>query len=152
MSLIDKARNIAVGLLDPNYHEKTTEADEIRTRHAAQGGVLKNQWYRLSRPDGKVVGFSYSCKCGTEYKLFSAFEWLRDYRCTSCGARFDLLGSVGLSASSPIADLVPALANLPARPHVAGPDTRQRFVDTWAQSDDGAGYEIGDPGKGGPGF
>ena len=144
MGLIGKVASV----LDRDFREKNTEAEAIRKRHAEQVGILRDQWYRLTRPDGKVVGFSYSCKCGTEWKLLSAFEWLRDYKCSSCGAVFELLRAVKLSGSSPIDELVPALAKLPARPHVAGPDTRQRFVETWAQNAD-TNYEASDPGASG---
>ena len=138
---------------DPEYRHKTADADEIRTRTAAQGGIIKNQWYRLVTTQGKVVGFSFACKCGIEYKLLSAFEWLRDYKCPTCKEAFDILKSVGLRESSPISDLVPALAKLPSRPHVAGESVQQpRFMDTWNGADDGVGYEQHNPGASGVGF
>jgi len=134
---------------DPAYRQKTNEADEIRTRHAAQGGILKNQWYRLSNLSNNIVGLSFVCDCGREVQLLNLFEWLLDYACPQCRTKFELLKFIGLKAESPISALAPAIAKLPIRPRAAGAPPAPRALDTWAGLDDGVKYEQHDPGMGG---
>ena len=149
MSLLNKARNVAIELLDPDYRAKTNEADAIRKSHQAQGGILKNQWYRLSNLSNNIVGLSFVCDCAREVQLLNLFEWLRDYECPVCKTKFELLKAVGLSAASPISDLAPAISKLPIRPRAAGEPRQPRVLDTWSALSDGVGYEQHDPGMAG---
>lgn len=149
MSLLNKARNVAVAILDPNYHAKTAEADEIRQRHSAQGGILKNQWYRLANLNNQIVGLSFVCDCRKEVQFLNLFEWLIDYECPQCRVRYELLKAIGLGPDSPISELAAAVATLPIRQRAAGAPQPPRFLDTWSSSDDGVDYEKTDPGAAG---
>lgn len=145
MNIFGKIANV----LDPDYRQKTNEANEIRLRHQAQGGILKNQWYRLSNLSNNIVGLSFVCDCGREVQLLNLFEWLRDYVCPQCKTKFELLKAIGLGPASPISDLSEAIAKLPIRPRAAGAPPAPRVLDTWSGLSDGVGYEKADPGMAG---
>src|SRR5208282_4084380 len=136
-------------VLDPAYRQKNNEAEAIRKQYAVQGGLLKNQWYRLSNLSNNIVGLSFVCDCGREVQLLNLFEWLLDYACPQCRTKFELLKFIGLKADSPISALAPAIAKLPIRPRAAGAPPAPRAIDTWSGLSEGVGYEQHDPGAAG---
>jgi hypothetical protein len=135
--------------LDPEYKAKTTEANAIRLQHQSQGGILKNQWYRLSNLSNNIVGLSFVCDCAREVQLLNLFEWLRDYECPQCKTKFSLLKALGLAPEASSAELAAKVATLPLRPRAAGAPPAPRMLDTWSGKDEGVGYEQHDPGMAG---
>lgn len=142
MSLIGGLKSAIVEALRPGTRQALGENAALRQMYEAgnAGAVLPNTWYRLHNQVGSCVGFSYSCNCRMEYQLVSAFEWMRDYKCNLCGAKFDLLKHAGIKNEAGEFVRKPEewehlLSKLPVRPRLAGKATPS-FVDTWA--DDGA--------------
>lgn len=131
-NIFEGLRKAALSLLGASSSEEET----LRHLYSGQGGFAKNQWYRLYNAAGTCVGFSYVCKCGTEYQLLNALEWYRDYKC-GCGGKFELLRFVGLTPDSPIKSQNAAFAKLPIRPRAAGAPPKPRSIDIWEQSGSG---------------
>jgi|SRR5579859_181397 len=142
MSIFTTIKNVAVALLDPKRYDERGELAYLReVYYNQQGNVRPRQWYRLYSESGSCVGFSYICSCSTEYQLLSAFEWLRNYKCSACKDEFELLKFAGITKDTPASKWESFLVKLPIRPRLAGKQ-QPRCLDTWAQSGDGeARYE-----------
>jgi hypothetical protein len=139
-SLLDGLKNAVIEMLRPGTQQQLGERESLRQLYDATsaGAVLPNTWYRLHNQNGGCVGFSYSCNCRMEYQLLSAFEWMRDYKCSQCGAKFDLLKYAGIKNADGEFVRKPEewealLAKLPIRPRLAGRQ-EQRVFDTWSES------------------
>jgi hypothetical protein len=152
MSLLDGLKNAVIEALRPGTQQQLGERQALRQLYEANndGAVLPNSWYRLHNQSGNCVGFSFSCNCRLEYQLLSAFEWMRDYKCGQCSAKFDLLKHVGIKNADGEFTRKPEewealLAKLPVRPRLAGAP-QQRVFDTWATGKgDEVAYELADP-------
>jgi|HubBroStandDraft_5_1064220.scaffolds.fasta_scaffold17762_3 hypothetical protein len=149
MNIVGKLATI----FDPEVRRNQSEAEEARARFKAQEeqhpGMRPSQWYRLSNAGNNIVGLSFVCNCRKEVQFLNLFQWLVEYECPQCRVKYELLKAVGLTPDSPIKALSKAIATLPVRPRAAGEPPRPKFLDTWASSDDGVGYERHDPGMAG---
>jgi hypothetical protein len=148
MSVFDGLRNAVVEILRPGTRQQLGERAVLQEMYASTNAqaILPNTWYRLHNQAGNCAGFSFVCNCRHEYQLLSAYEWLRDYKCKVCGAKFDLLKHVGATRETPAGELENYLAKLPIRPRLAGGPAQPNFIDTWGGKDDEVGYEMSDPG------
>ena len=151
MSLLDGLKKAVIEVLRPGTRQQLGEANVLKQMYENSNAqaILPNTWYRLHNEAGACVGFSYVCNCRTEHQLYSAFEWMRDYQCPACGARFDLLKHAGIKNVD--GDYVKKpeeweslLAKLPVRPRLAGKQPSP-FVDTWAGDDGGVIWEGSTP-------
>jgi hypothetical protein len=142
-SLLDGFKNAIIEALRPGTREALGEREVLRQMYSAEnaGRIQPNAWYRLHNQNGDCVGFSFVCNCNVERQMLSAFEWMRDYSCPQCGAKFDLLRSVGIKAANGEFTKKPEeweklLATLPIRPRMQGKPT-PKAVDTWESSGSG---------------
>jgi len=142
-SILEGLRTLIIERLRPGTREALGEREVLRQMYSAEnaGRIQPNSWYRLHNENGDCVGFSYVCNCNVERQMLSAFEWMRDYACPQCKAKFDLLRFVGIKAASGEFTKKPEeweklLATLPIRPRLAG-KPQPRAIDTWSASGDG---------------
>jgi hypothetical protein len=140
-SLLDGLRIAVVEILRPGTRQQLGEREVLRQMYEASNtrATLPNTWYRLHNHAGDCVGFSFVCNCHTEYQLLSAFEWMRDYKCKACGAKFDLLKHTGIKTADGEIKTRPEewerlFARLPIRPRLAGGPPRPRAFDTWSRN------------------
>lgn len=155
MSLLDGLKEAIVEVLRPGTRQALGEREALRQMysHSNAQNILPNTWYRLYNQAGACVGFAFVCPCMVERQLLSAFEWMRDYTCPQCKAKFDLLRHVGIKSADGEFKVKPEdweklLAKLPVRPRLAGGPARPPFIDTWdSTSNYETGYEMCDPGN-----
>jgi DNA-directed RNA polymerase subunit RPC12/RpoP len=152
-SLLDGVKNAIVNILDPNHSQNSGELFALRQMYdnvAGQGNMRPRQWYRLHTHSGSCCGFSYVCSgCAREYQLLSAFEWTRDYECSTCHDKFDLYKFAGVTEGKfkvAAKDVESLLATLPVRPRLAGVAPKPRVIDMWEMGWDGStDYSTADP-------
>jgi len=133
---------------------KTTVADALTARptenkelaylreiYKQQGGVQRNQFYRILNQSGDNVGFEFVCSCGISYQLLHVPDWLRQNQCPTCKTQFDLMKAVGITSDTPSAQWPQFFAKLPARPRLSGAKRTPPFIDTWNNNADVVQYE-----------
>jgi hypothetical protein len=147
-SILDGLKEAVIEVIRPGTRQALGERAALKQMYTASNtNMTPNTWYRLHNSAGACVGFSYSCNCMVEYQLLSAFEWMRDYSCGQCKAKFDLLRHAGIKDAKGEFKVKPEeweslLAALPVRPRLAGVPERPRVIDTWENSRAGeAEYE-----------
>ena len=137
MGLLDKVRVTISEALNPQRAGESKELAYLRQIYGSQnGGVQRNQWYRILGPSGDHVGFEFCCACGTSYQLLHINDWLgRQHQCPTCKTQFDLLKACGISNDVTPAQWPAAFAKLPVRPRLAGARPRPNAVSTWDDSE-----------------
>jgi hypothetical protein len=142
MGILDGLKQAVVNALDPRRHE-SGEQEYVRNVYLNVDGnnnPRARSWSRIHSENGNCVGFSYTCSCGREFQLLSAFEWLRNYECPLCKDRFDLLRAVGITQETPIGKWEAMLRTLPVRPRLDR-QSAPRVHDTWGDSSGEAKWE-----------
>ena len=101
-SILDGIKNAIHEVLTPGYTSRQAEAEYLRTMYRDSGSVVirRNQFYRLMNETGSLVGFEWSCGCGTSYPLLDANMYLRSHTCPVCKTEINLLKAVGATARS----------------------------------------------------
>jgi hypothetical protein len=136
MGLLDKVKTSIAEALAPARADENRELQYLRQIYENRdGGIRRNQWYRILNPSGDNVGFAFSCICGTEYQLLHVTDWLgRQHACGSCKTSFDLLKACGITSEIPAAQWAQHFAKLPVRPRLSGGKRTPPFADTWADN------------------
>jgi len=112
------------------FNQNVADSAELaayRQMHGVQTRLLR-QWYRLLNEANNHVGFEYTCTHGTTYTLLSITDWMRVYKCPTCGDELDLLKFCNIPKDTPTADWPAYFAKLPAKPRIT---KRSPYVDTW---------------------
>jgi hypothetical protein len=135
---MQRISRVLAAAFDPNYHGVRAENEYLRLAHTAQDNraSLPGTWGRITGSDGRTVGVSKICRCGTCYDLDGMFEFMRLYACKACGHEINFCRDNGIDLTKMKAEDIDAkIAALPARPRVTQKQSVP-FVDTWAQSSD----------------
>lgn len=135
MGLFDRVKTALADAFTPIGANESRELAYLREIfYNRDGGIRRNQFYRLLNSNGDHVGFSFSCVCGAEYQLLHVTDWLgRQHKCPTCKTDFDLLKACGIPTDMPPAQWAQQFAKLPARPRLTGKRATP-FVDTWANN------------------
>lgn len=150
MGVFDRVKNAIGEALLPQRAAENKELAYLRQIYENRdGGIRRNQWYRLLNQNGDHVGFSFSCACGQEYQMLDVSDWQgRQHVCRQCKTEFDLFKTVGITTDTPAAQWAQHYAKLPARPRLTGKRSTP-FIDTWDNSDkEVVQYERGNANEG----
>ena len=150
MAFLDRVKDNIIEFLRPGSVQESGELKALRQLYdnPAQGNLLPNRWYQLVNTNGKLLGYSYVCNDLCEYQLPHPNEWLRDYECPQCRARFNLYKQMGICDAEgnfkvPAAEIERILSKLPIRPRL---DARTpSVIDTWAGRDDSGDWSAKAP-------
>jgi hypothetical protein len=142
MAFLDRIKNNVVEFLRPGTRQESGELKALREMYdnPAQGSLRPSTWYQIvSATSGKLVGYSYVCNDSREYQLTHPNEWVRDYECPACRAKFNLYKQAGIIDAEgnfkvPAGEIERILSKLPVRPRLDGTRTPS-VIDTWGGND-----------------
>jgi hypothetical protein len=147
MAFLDRVKDNFIEFLRPGTQQESGELKALRQLYdnPMAGNLRANQWYQLVNTSGILLGYSYVCNDLCEFQLPHPNEWLRDYECPQCRAKFNLYKQAGIIDAEgnfkvSAGEIERILSKLPVRPRMDGSRT-PNFIDTWKDDSADVGYE-----------